>query len=288
MSIGDATGTLLESAMAPIITKYRSQWIALSDTSLTMSGSSKEEQLAYKFSENLTKLTLKDIRAYSEKYPLWKLSKDDGVLNGFYNYEVTLDKDHLKSLILDLSNRLTEQALDTAATSQIDAILAGFDIVGTIRIDIENPLYGDLNATIIQKSNPDQITFTFAQARDGIRYSLGTGTDKFTGNVLFDTSSKKLSLSLNAVSSGAEIGNLDGYIRFEGKKIAETSLTLSAQGLTASFINVNHSDGSFVGKTVLPVGTLDWTGSIRDERLQSLSVAGQALGGDVSLNLSES
>lgn len=278
MKLDDATGTLLESTLTPLISKYRSKWIALSNASLAMSGSSKEEQLAYKFSENLTKLTLKDIRKYSEKYPLWKLTKDNGILNGFYNYEVTLDKDHLKALILDLSNRLTEQTLDAAATSQIDAILAGFDIVGTFRIDTEDPLYGDLTATIIQKSNPDQITFTFAQARDGIRYSLGTGTDKFTGNILFDTSSKKLSLSLNAVSSGAEIGNLDGYIRFDGSKIAESSLSLSAQGLTASFINVHHPDGSFIGKTVLPVGTLDWTGSIQSDTLKNLFVVGQALG----------
>lgn len=62
MQITSMTGSLSDQEIQPVLEKYKNQWIGLSDTATLLSGSTDEERLEYTFSQNLSTLTLEDLR----------------------------------------------------------------------------------------------------------------------------------------------------------------------------------------------------------------------------------
>jgi hypothetical protein len=287
MKIGEATGSLADPAFAPIIEKYRSKWISLVDTGLG-SWATQEEELAYKFSQNLSKLSIDDARDYSEKYPLWKLVKDNGIIDGYYSYEVELDKENLKSLIMDLAKKLTEVDMTPDAIAELDSILSGMSLTGKYSISQDDELYASFDGTLVVASAPEALLVGWNHKKEGLTFSIGTVWEKVTGSFLYDAPSEKFSLQVNATASGIEIGNLDGYVMLDKKKVKELSLTLSAEWLTASFVHKNNPDNTFEGKAILPVATMNWTGTTRDGRVTGVFLGGQAVGGNLTMTLTES
>jgi hypothetical protein len=83
------------------------------------------------------------------------------------------------------------------------------------------------------------------------------------------------------------MGKISGYVEHVGNKFHELSIDASAQGMTVSLKHTIDGD-KFTGKLSAVVGTLEWSGTVSDDRLTGLKINGTAPFGSLSVDLAGS
>ncbi len=223
LKVSGMSGSALDPVIAPVLTRYAGQWIDLSE----LQSGTGSEAVADTVSKNLSTLTIEEMKGYAKKYPLWKLVRENGIIDGYHSYEVELDKAQTKALIGELSTRLSQKPLDSEDEKSLDSLLSGVSLSGTLRIQTKNEVYGGFRGTISGSGRSMNLSYEYTEK--GLTFALGDDSQRTTGSIGYDKDSHTFSLALDSLTDGISIGSLSGSVVFESREKYRSYLRLTAQ-----------------------------------------------------------
>lgn len=278
---------MLSDAMLGVIQKYNNTWLALTkeDMKNSFSGATESDALSYKISESLSSLTLEEIEGYLVKYPVLQETKDLGMSGAIQSYEVTINTPNVVSLVDAFTLRLTGSGMSDNEKKSLSENLASVQGTGTVSYDPKNPKYFDMQlAVVAQQGESTRI----AMHQDVDAFSLITTTGVNALSIITEkTKTGDRNLTLSMSQNGAEVGKLIAVLKYDEKRLAEMTVTLSspAQGFTVTMNHKNAKDGSFEGNMNFGVGSATWTGKVLEKTLTALHVHGAVIGNTLALDL---
>lgn len=145
----------------------------------SLSGASESDILIQKISESIMKLSLKDIESYMTKYPLWKETKDLGMIGDRQSYEVILHKENILALISTFVMESTGSGLIEADKKSIEDTLAQIDMKGRISYDTKDAHFALFDAIITPLGGSGStIEITMSESASGFSSKISRGTSE--------------------------------------------------------------------------------------------------------------
>lgn len=278
--------SLLPPEAMTVFDKYNNTWLSYTeaDMNAAFSWDTMEDELSRIISQNISDMTLDDVRTYLTEYPILKEETMLSASGTKQAYEVSLDKDKLVELIAKVQSDLTDKSLSDTDLQWLKDGIAGISLTGTVVFDTENTQFIDLNLAFSNLGSPVTLI------------SLSTDTDKQMFSVESLEMQTKAVLSANQTpenktcnivlsQAGTEMANMTINIALKDKKLQKLTLDLMAQGVSVSLEHARTSDTAFEWRLILPVGTLSWNGSLDDDRLTSMSLKWATPMGSIDMNL---
>lgn len=274
---------IIPEAARTIIKKYEWEWLNIMEK--TQSGMTNEELMGYNIGTNIFKKSLADIEKYITDYPIWKDTADLGMSGSLHFWSVDLDRNNIVALAKKLSLDLAGTGMTDEYVKALEKNLASVSFSWKIGFDPSNPKISLLEG-IISVSGKLVAEVTISRNENSGMLRMSNTDDKSILSINYANNDGKLTFDAIAKQSDIEKGKLTGYIEQKDWKFHELSFEASAQGMTVSLKHTLEG-GQFNGKLSAVVGTLDWSGSLDDNKLKSLVMNGTTPFGTLSANLTE-
>lgn len=248
---------LLPPETVALMKKYEGKWLSYTaeDRMKALSGATEEERVQFQISEMLSKMTLEDVEQYLTKYPIFKQTADLGMSGSLHNYSVELDHTNILALVDDFTQKATGKPLTPDAKKNISDNLSGMNIIGTMSFDPKESRTADFVGNI-QASGSTETIASFQIHQKPNTFSIETKADTNVFSLNVSSLDQKTSLDASLSASGAQIAKWNLIVQKDQSRIARIDSTLTAEGVTATFVHTMDKGGSFSGTLNFGIGNL--------------------------------
>ena len=253
-----------------VLKKYENSWLSL--TEQTNIGMSPDELAGYNIGRNLMSKSLPDIEKYATDYPIWRDTADLGMSGSLHYWSVELDRNQVLTLAKQLSLDLAGTGMTDESARALESNLATLSFSGKIGYDPADPTVSVLDGSL-SASGTVLADIVTRRDQDGGSIRISNTPDQADIVINYGKKENKYVFDVAVSQDGTEMGKLTGYIEHAGAKFRELSLEGSAQGITVSMRHTVDGD-KFTGKLSAVVGTIEWSGTTRDDQLKSLKING--------------
>lgn len=203
-----------------------------------------EDELSRIISQNISDMTLDDVRTYLTEYPILKEETMLSASGTKQAYEVSLDKDKLVELIAKVQSDLTDKSLSDTDLQGLKDGIAGISLTGTVVFDTENTQFIDLNLAFSNLGSPVTL---ISLSTDTDKQMLSIESLEMQTKAVLSASQTPENKTCNIVLSqaGTEMANMTINIALKDKKLQKLTLDLMAQGVSVSLEHARTSDTAF-------------------------------------------
>jgi hypothetical protein len=278
---------MFEDTITSVLAKYNNTWLALTEADIesTLSWTSEEDILSYKISEALTKMNLTDVEWYLKKYPLWKETKDLGMVGEFHAYEVELSRENILAMMDEFTKKATGKDMTPEAKTELQSSLNEVSLSGTLSLHPKNATIMKFVGKVATTSD-ESLNLNIEESEDATKIAITVAEDALVLN--FSKTSDGNAMTLSISNAGNEVAKLDGTLKKEGDAIRSISMKFEApeQGLTLTLEHTISPDGNFEGKLNAWVGTMSWKGAATKEKwLTNFKLNAAMMGSSLEMNL---
>ncbi len=273
---------LIPTEMQTIIKKYENNWLNMSKGA--ESEMSAEELMGYNIARNLIGKSLSDVSNYATEYPIWKDTADLGMSGALHMWSIDMNRTNMVELAKKLSLDLAGTGMTAETISNLEKSLNTITFTGSLWFDPKNPEVSYLDGTI-SLSGTIIGWITISKNLDSTNIKLTSPEDQSALVLNFAKKETKYTLDASVLASGIEAGKISSYVEFQDRKLREISLEASVEGMTMTMKHTITGD-TFVWKLSAVVGTLDWSWTIKDDRVTTLKINGTSPFATLSADLS--
>jgi hypothetical protein len=120
------------------------------DAMKSLSGASEQEVIATTITNNIAKMSLKDIESYLTKYPIWKSTGESTQSGNLTVYPVELNTEEFITMLNAVSKDITGSGLTDTEKSDLQNIFQTKKIQGTMAFDPNEALTAHTHLTIVE------------------------------------------------------------------------------------------------------------------------------------------
>ncbi len=288
-TINVTSENLLPTETLDILKKYDGKWLSYTseDRKKALSGATDEEIAQFQVGEMLSKMTLDDVENYLTKYPVWKEAADLGMSGSLHSYSVELNNQNIIALVDDFTQKATGKSMADDAKTNLANDLSGIHITGTMSFDPSESRTADFVGNIVASGSTEKMAdFQLHETPNTLAIATNSNGSTFGFHLISDTKTTTLDASLS--QSGTDIGKWNMAIQKDGDRVVRIDSTLTAQGVTATFVETSDPSGAFSGSLNFGIGNIAWNGKIDDKILSSFHVKGASIGTNLTLDLEKS
>lgn len=127
--------------MKKVFDTYNNSWLAWTreDAMKSLSGATPEEQLSFTVTENISKMSLKDLENYLTDFPLLTAKEDLGMSGALHMFQVELDRKNTLALAEKLARDLTQSGMTDVGRENFKNSLDAMNLSGTVGFHESNP-----------------------------------------------------------------------------------------------------------------------------------------------------
>lgn len=270
---------MMPDATKAIIKQYDGAWMRLQDTSKM----SPEQLMGYNFGKNLVLKSPKETLKYFVDYPVLKDKADLGMSGALHIWSVDINRDNILALTKKMIQDYTGTGLTETDAKNIQESLAAMSFSGIMGYDPQNVNNSLVDGVIVQSGKTLMALKSMSTDTTGM-VSVTEPEQQVTLALNYTKNGDNRNGTLAVNQAGTEMGKVNFALTKENGKFKELSLDGNAQGMPITMKHTVTGD-SFVGKLILPVGTLDWSGGYKDKKLTALKMTGSSPTGTLTLNL---
>ena len=174
--------------MKKVFDTYNNSWLAWTreDTMKSLSGATPEEQLSFTVTENISKMSLKDLENYLTDFPLLTAKEDLGMSGALHMFQVELDRKNTLALAEKLARDLTQSGMTDVGRENFKNSLDAMNLAGTVGFHESNPEESIFSLTLSASGGEVLGTFDGKSAENHRSLTMSSPTDDTRVSLSFD------------------------------------------------------------------------------------------------------